>query len=131
MGLLGSISGPRGATILRCQHCVHVRSSRINYHYLGDRLQVALVSNINADDDHVEGRHRQGMCLAVFHVPVSDIPDLGTSLVVVNRQDTGELDAEGIDVGAVDNVLRQVLAHVSHLALYCGPRHTPLLADRV
>lgn len=36
---------------------VHFGSSRINYHYLGDRLQVALVSNINADDDHVEGRH--------------------------------------------------------------------------
>lgn len=32
-------------------------SSRIKYHYLGDRLQVALVSDVNADDDHIEGRH--------------------------------------------------------------------------
>lgn len=99
---------------------LHFRYSGIKYHYLGDRLEVALVSDVNADDDHIEGRHCEGMCLAVLHVPVSNVPDLGARLVVVDRQDTSELDAVGIHVGAVNDVLRQVLAHLSHLSIYCG-----------
>ena len=42
---------------------------------------------------------------------MSNVPYLGASLVVVDRQDTSELDSEGVDVGPVNNVLRQISAH--------------------
>lgn len=60
------------------------------------------------------------MYLAILHVSVSNVPDLGARLVVVHREDASELDAEGVDVGPVNNVLRQMSAHVSHLTLDCG-----------
>lgn len=96
------------------------RLSGIKYPYLRDRLQVALVSDINTDDDHIEGCHFQGMCLAFFHVSMSNVPYLGTSLEVVDRQDTSELDSEGVDVGPVNDVLRQISAYCSCPVLHCA-----------
>lgn len=58
--------------------------SGIKHHYLCDRFQVALVSDINTDDDHIEGCHFQGVHLTPFHVSMSNVPYLGASLVIVN-----------------------------------------------
>lgn len=48
------------------------------------------------------------MCLVVFDVLMSDIPDFSACLVVVDRQDTSELDAEALLFGLVDGMLKHI-----------------------
>lgn len=71
------------------------------------------------------------MRLTALYVPMSNVPDFSACLVIINRQDTSELDAVGVHVGPVNVVLNIDVSPCFPSCSELQIRRTPVLAARV